>query len=245
MGRAGHRRRAARRRRVALSGAAPPAGTRARHVALGALGDQPPRPAVQPDRAGAPAAPRGVVPVGAILRRGDEGPSGAPSVQSGMKRLRDIFKDTDADARDEIAFHLEMRERDYHERGMSALEAHVAARRRFGNADTIASQVRTIDDWAARRERRTFMWTDLRQDSVHAVRGLRCGPGFTVVAVLTLALGIGANTAIFSVINAALLRQLPFAEPDRLVFLWNRTKDGEPNPLGPGRMIDFRAQSTS
>ena len=63
------------------------------------------------------------------------------------------------------------------------------------------------------------MWTDLRQDAAYALRGLRRTPAFTVVAVVTLALGIGANTAIFSVINTALLRPLRFAEPSGLVFL--------------------------
>jgi predicted permease len=90
------------------------------------------------------------------------------------------------------------------------------------------------------------MWTDLRQDAAYALRGLRRTPAFTVVAIVTLALGIGANTAIFSVINTALLRPLRFAEPSGLVFLWNtRGAGGELEPVGPGRMIDFRTQASS
>jgi len=89
------------------------------------------------------------------------------------------------------------------------------------------------------------MWSDIRQDVKHAIRGLRRARAFTAIALLTLALGIGANTAIFSVIDGALLRPLPFPDAGQLVFLWNTHHSGELEPLGPGRMLDFRAGSTS
>jgi predicted permease len=161
------------------------------------------------------------------------------------RRLRDIFRNSRREARDEIAFHLEMRTREMRDRGLDANQARDAAYRRFGNPDDIAREVSVIDDRAARRERRSGMLIDLRQDVVSALRGLRKAPGFAAVAIVTLALGIGATTAIFSVVNAALLRPLPLADPDRLVFLWNRSVNGRPNPLGPGRLLDFRRQVTS
>jgi putative ABC transport system permease protein len=88
------------------------------------------------------------------------------------------------------------------------------------------------------------MWTDLTQDLSYALRGQRRAPGFTAVAVLTLALGIGANTAIFSAIDAALLRPLPYANSDQLVFIWN-THDGRNDNLGPGRMLDLKREALS
>ena len=157
---------------------------------------------------------------------------------------RRIWRDNGADADDEVAYHLEMRERDFRERGMSPGDARAEARRRFGSIDTITRQVRAIDDQSARQKRRTGMWTDFTQDVTYGLRGLRRAPGFTAVAVLTLALGIGANTAIFSVINTALLRPLPYADGDRLVFVWN-SYEGSIDNLGPGRMIDLRRQATS
>jgi predicted permease len=89
------------------------------------------------------------------------------------------------------------------------------------------------------------MWNDLRQDSWYALRALARTPGFTVTAVLTLALGIGANTAIFSVISGMLLRTPPYRDPSRIVFLWSTSQAFPKEPLTPGRLVDFRDQLTS
>jgi putative ABC transport system permease protein len=85
------------------------------------------------------------------------------------------------------------------------------------------------------------MRPDLFRDTTYAVRSLRRTPAFTAIALATLALGIGANTAIFSVINSVLLRPLPYREAGRLVFLWSARGD-TPEPLAPARFLDFREQ---
>src|SRR5881409_3452342 len=85
------------------------------------------------------------------------------------------------------------------------------------------------------------------QDVRYGLRVLRRQPAFTTVAVLTLALGIGANTAMFSVVNAVLLRPLPFKEPERLVTVWERNpKQGyDQNVAAPANFLDWKAQSRS
>ena len=137
--------------------------------------------------------------------------------------LRFFGPDVNADVDEELRFHLAMREQHYLERGLPPEEARAAAMRKFGNLELHRRQLRRQDSRRLRRERWSERMGEWTQDLRYAFRMLWHHRGFSAAVVATLALGIGATTAIFSAVDAALLRPLPFLEPERLVELRNVT----------------------
>jgi putative ABC transport system permease protein len=145
---------------------------------------------------------------------------------------------------DEIAFHIEMRTRELVERGVDAKTAREIVLARVGDVTRLR---RTCIDLGRKREREmriTRWFEELRDDASGALRQMRASPGFTLVAALTLALGIGANSAIFALADATFLRPLPFTQPqDRLVMIWERYPNGYLSPVTPLDFNDWADQN--
>jgi predicted permease len=148
---------------------------------------------------------------------------------------------------DELRFHLESRAAELVADGMPTAAARAQALREFGDLDDARDFMTAIDNRVDKRRARSELMRELMQDMRYALRRLRAAPGFTAVAVLTLALGVGANTAIFSVVRGVLLRPLPFPEPERLyaVYSANRSADLLRGAVSPPDLDDWRAQRRS
>jgi putative ABC transport system permease protein len=147
------------------------------------------------------------------------------------------------DVERELASHIDLCAHELEESGWDAAAARREALRRFGDWHAHRREATEHAARAVRSRRRAGMLDDLRQDVRHGARGLLRTPGFTLVALLTLALGIGANTAAFSVIDGVLLRPLPYPQPHELVTLAERTEAGIINPVSYPNFLDWRERS--
>ena len=158
-----------------------------------------------------------------------------------VHRLHSLLRPSraEADLQRELSVHLEQLTREYIADGMSDADARRAARREFGSVESTKEQCRDM--------RRVTFVEDLVKDLGYAVRQLRKSPAFTLTAVCSLALGIGANTAIFSLVNAFLLRPLPYERPDRLVTLFERNVVGSEQEMSValGNFLDWQGSATT
>ena len=128
----------------------------------------------------------------------------------GLARRRGMERRLD----DEMRFHLDMATEKHSRAGLTATEARRTALAEFGGTE------RFKDD--ARDEYRSRIADELKQDVRYGLRVMRRNPGFAAAAALTFALGVGASTAMFSVVNGVLLQPLPYGDPERLVVLWEK-----------------------
>src|SRR5271155_757803 len=231
------RRRPAGGYRLAVSGAAPAGAAEIDRGGVEDFGEQPARAGVPAERDGEEEAGGGAVEVGADFA-GDRGHSGTcRRGERGMKFFWGDGEKRKKELAEEIGSHLQMAARDREARGESPAEARVAALRELGNAGVIQDVTR--DQWS-------WTWLEnLLQDLRYGARMLMKNPGLTLVIVLSLAIGIGANTAIFSVTSALLLKPLPYPHADRLALLWLRSPGiGIPQDWpSPGQYHDIKTQN--
>jgi predicted permease len=144
---------------------------------------------------------------------------------------------------EELDFHLEMVTRDLVARGRSEPDARTEALRRFGDLAEVGAHCRRLGLQHERNVRRAEYLSELRQDVRLALRHLGRAPAFTIVAVLTLVLAIGANTAIFSAVSAVLLRPLPYPHAERITAIWGTMSDAPRVLLSYPDLLEYRARN--
>ncbi len=148
--------------------------------------------------------------------------------------------DIEADVHDELADHLARLREDLRARGLAEPEIEMAVRTRFGDAGAVRARLRRDDGRRLDRRRRREALGDLAQDVHYALRRLRQQPGFAATVLLVLALGVGATTAMFSAVDAAMLRPLPFADASRLVLMPSVSVPSGSQSAGSPLGNDFR-----
>ena len=155
-------------------------------------------------------------------------------------RLRALFRreQVETEMSEELRFHFERQVEKYVAGGLSRAEAERRARLVIGGEDKVKEEIREA--------RGVGFIETLLQDLHYGARMLRKNPSFAVVAILTLALGMGATTAIFSVVDALLLRPLPYSDPSSLVVVWeNSIKHSHPhNVVAPANFVDWQRQNS-
>ena len=147
-------------------------------------------------------------------------------------------RDIDRDLRDEVEFHIEARTRELVEAGWRPEAAASEARRQFGNRDAILSECHEIDTRFEQKKRTMRHLSDLHGDITFAIRRCFSERLYSAVAIITLALGIGSTTALFSIVDAVLLKPLPYSEPDRLFALRSMDSSGLPTGLMAPRFAE-------
>jgi predicted permease len=159
--------------------------------------------------------------------------------------LRFLGSDPAADVDDELAFHVDMRVDELTRQGLSEREARLRAEQEFGDVDAVRRELRTMGRERQRRHSRARGWESFSQDVRFAARTLRKRPLFTSVAVLTLAVGIGASTAMFSVLRGVVLSELPVRDQHELVVLWTEAPDRATDhmPVMYRDLIGFREET--